>query len=142
MDQVEKLLDEVYAGRERLTRDEIHHHAVAVGASAEVVDAVEALPEGEYAYDEASEAIAQLGTRDTGSSSPTGGVPAEELDDADLSRELRHLHETRDDTFRHGAPQAVLNHDKRTEELEAEYLRRFPDRAVDPRRLRPAETPD
>ncbi|MFI5909748.1 DUF6158 family protein [Dactylosporangium sp. NPDC051541] len=137
MDEVEKLLDAVYTGRERLTREEIHRHAVAVDAPVEVLDAVEALPEGEYAYDEASEALAQLGGRESGSTSPTGGVPARELDDADLSRELRHLHETRDDTFRHGSSQALLNHDSRTEELEAEYLRRFPDRAVDPARVRP-----
>ncbi|WP_433202880.1 DUF6158 family protein [Dactylosporangium sp. CS-047395] len=136
MDEVEKLLDAVYAGNERVTREEIHRHAVAAEAPGAVIDAVDALPEGEYAYDEASEALAQLKSRD-GAASTTGGVPPEGLDDTDLSRELRHLHETRDDTFRHGSEQALANHDARTAELEAEYLRRFPDRAVDPHRLRP-----
>ncbi|WP_433606440.1 DUF6158 family protein [Dactylosporangium sp. CA-139114] len=133
MDEVEKLLDAVYTGRERVTREEIHRHAVAVDAPAGVIDAVETLPEGEYAYDEASEALAQLAPPVITS----GGVPAQALDDSDLSRELRHLHETRDDTFRHGSVQALANHDSRTAELEAEYLRRFPDRAVDPQRIRP-----
>jgi Family of unknown function (DUF6158)/Protein of unknown function (DUF2795) len=142
MDEVEKLLDTVYTGNERITREEIRRHAVAAEAPANVVEAVDALPEGEYAYDEAGEALAQLRSDAGGGVSATGGVPPEELDDSDLSRELRHLHETRDDTFRHGSPQALAHHDARSAELEAEYLRRFPDRAVDPHRLRPAGSPD
>ncbi|MEU7874744.1 DUF6158 family protein [Dactylosporangium sp. NPDC049140] len=141
MNEVEKLLDTVYTGNERVTREEIRRHAVAAEAPANVVDAVDALPEGEYAYDEAGEALAQLRSGTGGGTSLTGGVPPENLDDSDLSRELRRLHETRDETFRHGPPQALANHDARSADLEAEYLRRFPDRAVDPHRLRPGRSP-
>jgi hypothetical protein len=128
MDEVEKLLDVMYAGQERLTSGEIQRHAVATDAPAAVVDRLESLPEGEYAYDEALEALA--------ADRPDGGVPAGELTDDDLLRELTHLHETRDDTFRHGSAQALEHHDERTAALEAEYLLRFPDREVDPGRLR------
>jgi hypothetical protein len=130
MDEVENLLDVMYAGRERLTAGEIQRHAVAADAPAAVLELLDALPEGEYTYDEVLDALAGGNTGDG------VGVPASELSDDDLSRELGHLHETRDDTFRHGSPQALANHDARTEELEGEFLRRFPDRAVDPRRLR------
>jgi hypothetical protein len=65
-----------------------------------------------------------------------GGVPARELSDEDLARELTRLYSTRDDALRHGSAQALERHTSRTEELEAEYLRRFPDREVDPERLR------
>lgn len=64
------------------------------------------------------------------------GVPPGDLADGDLLRELAHLHATRHDTFRHGSGDALDHHNERTAELEAEYLRRFPDREVDPDRLR------
>ncbi len=67
---------------------------------------------------------------------PTLGIEPAVLSNEDLLRELRSLHETRHDTFRHGADDALANHDRRTAELEREYLRRFPDREVDPQRLR------
>jgi hypothetical protein len=66
----------------------------------------------------------------------TGGVPARDLSDDDLTRELTQLYSTRDDTLRHGSEQALSTHTRRTQELEAEYLRRFPDREIDPERLR------
>ena len=66
----------------------------------------------------------------------TMGVPASDLAEADLVRELAHLHETRHDTFLHGSPDALDAHTNRTAELEAEYLRRHPEREVDPRRMR------
>ena len=50
--------------------------------------------------------------------------------------ELAHLHETRHDTFLHGSDDALEFHTLRTTELEAEYLRRTPDRVVDARRTR------
>lgn len=58
------------------------------------------------------------------------GVPAAELTDDDLARELAHLHETRHDTFLDGSQDALRTHTERMLELEAEYLRRFPDRAA------------
>jgi hypothetical protein len=65
----------------------------------------------------------------------TSGVPASALADSDLLRELASVHRTRHTTLRHGSDPALVNHDQRTEELEREYLRRFPDREIDPERL-------
>ncbi len=64
------------------------------------------------------------------------GIDAGELSEQALMRELAHLHATRHDTFLHGAPDALREHTARTFELEQEYLRRHPDRDVDPRRTR------
>lgn len=64
------------------------------------------------------------------------GVPARELKDEVLERELQHLHETRHDTFLHGSEDALAFHTVRTGELEQEYLRRNPDRVLDARRTR------
>jgi hypothetical protein len=64
------------------------------------------------------------------------GVPARDLSDEALERELGHLHETRHDTFLHGSEDALAFHGRRTSELEEEYLRRNPDRVVDARRTR------
>jgi hypothetical protein len=63
------------------------------------------------------------------------GVPADELSDEDLLRELASVHRTRHETLRHGSEQALVHHDERMLELEDEYLRRFPQREVDPQRL-------
>ena len=64
------------------------------------------------------------------------GVRPEDLEESDLLRELRHLHTTRHDTFLHGSPDALQEHSRRTVELEDEYLRRHPEREVDPARTR------
>ena len=74
----------------------------------------------------------------TGGSSGSGGqrVPGADLAEEDLLRELAHLHETRHTTFLHGSDDALAAHTRRTEQLEAEYLRRHPEREVDPERLR------
>ncbi|MEZ0073879.1 DUF6158 family protein [Planotetraspora sp. GP83] len=66
----------------------------------------------------------------------TMGVDPQDLDDDDLFRELRSLHETRSDTLFHGSDDALERHTSRTEELEGEYLKRYPDRHIDPERLR------
>lgn len=67
----------------------------------------------------------------------TTGVPARDLTDGDLDRELKHLHETRHETFLDGTEDALRAHTERMLELEGEYLRRFPDRAApDPMRTR------
>jgi hypothetical protein len=67
----------------------------------------------------------------------TGGGPAaQDLSDEDLLREMAHLHETRTTTLRHGSPDALAAHTHRQEALEQEYLRRWPEREVDPQRLR------
>lgn len=64
------------------------------------------------------------------------GIPGSELTEQVLLRELAHLHSTRHETFLHGAPDALREHTARTFELEQEYLRRHPEREVDPRRTR------
>ena len=64
------------------------------------------------------------------------GVSPEDLAETDLIRELEHLHRTRHDTFLHGAPDALREHTSRSAELEQEYLRRHPERDVDPARTR------
>jgi Family of unknown function (DUF6158) len=66
---------------------------------------------------------------------PGLGVEPAALSDDDLLRELRSVHDTRHETFRHGSDDALANHDRRTAELEREYLVRFPHREVDPQRL-------
>lgn len=64
------------------------------------------------------------------------GIDPSTLDTEDLLRELRSLHDTRHETLRHGSEGALENHNRRMLELEKEYLRRFPQREVDPARLR------
>lgn len=65
------------------------------------------------------------------------GLPAGKLNDEDLDREVSHLHNTRHETFLNGSSNALKAHTERMLELEAEYLRRFPDRAQpDPMRVR------
>ena len=68
----------------------------------------------------------------------TTGLPAGDLDDAALERELRRLYATREDTFFNGSPQALATHTERMLELEAEYARRFPERTA-PDQLRTRE---
>lgn len=64
------------------------------------------------------------------------GIDPTRLDDDELRTELKHLHETRHETFRHGSDDALAVHTERTAELEREYLRRWPHREVDPERTR------
>jgi hypothetical protein len=63
-------------------------------------------------------------------------VPATDLAEQALLRELASLHGTRNETFLHGSDDALAEHTSRTSELEAEYVRRHPERAIDPQRLR------
>lgn len=58
---------------------------------------------------------------------PPRGIPPAELPDADLERELRHLYDTRAETFFNGSGQALERHTERTLALEAEYARRNPE---------------
>ena len=64
------------------------------------------------------------------------GVPAADLPEEDLLRELASVHRTRHETFLHGSTQSVVAHTERSWELENEYLRRHPEREIDPERLR------
>ena len=64
------------------------------------------------------------------------GIPPQDLADEDLFRELGSLYRTREDTLRHGSDDALRFSSERTQALETEYLRRYPQREVDPQRLR------
>ncbi|WP_326821129.1 DUF6158 family protein [Streptosporangium sp. NBC_01639] len=66
----------------------------------------------------------------------TMGIDPADLTEDDMLRELRHLHATRTEALLHGSGDALANHTTRTEELEREYLRRHPERDIDPGRLR------
>jgi hypothetical protein len=71
-----------------------------------------------------------------GASGSADGIPARDLSLAGLLAEIRALHHTRYDTLRYGSSRELRTHLARTGELEREYLRRFPDREVDPARTR------
>lgn len=58
------------------------------------------------------------------------GVPASQLSDEDLVREVCHLHVTRHETFLNGGQDAFETHTSRMLALEHEYLRRFPETAM------------
>lgn len=134
MRDVSSILDEIFVGQERLSRDEIYRRAQITGTSVEMVEAFDALPEGEYAQDEVAEAIERVFMETGVPDSP--GVPSSELSDPDLLREMWDLHRTRHETLRHASDHALSHHTDRLAELEAEYLRRFPEREIDPERLR------
>jgi hypothetical protein len=135
MPTIQELLDEIFAGQERVTRDEIQRRALAADLAARDLAALDALPEGEYAQDEVADALG-TGASDALADGPDEGVAAVELDDDSLLRELASLHRTRHETFLHASSQALQRHSVRTTELEMEYLRRHPERDVDPERLR------
>ncbi len=128
-----RFFDDLYVGQARVTRDEIYRRVVSEDAPVEVVTALDGLPEGGVRPGRGDEALHQIGEPDSGILS---GVPATELDNENLLRELAGMHRTRFETLRHGSDQALAHHDQRTAELEDEYLRRFPDREVDPMRTR------
>ncbi|MFA5891352.1 MAG: DUF6158 family protein [Actinomycetota bacterium] len=54
------------------------------------------------------------------------GIPARNLDDAILERELRQMWRTREDTVVNGGAHAIRAHTDRMLELEHEYIARFP----------------
>lgn len=66
------------------------------------------------------------------------GIAPAQLEDEDLERELRHLHETRHETFLNGSEDAFQAHTERMLALEEEYAKRFPDR-TSPDRMRTRE---
>ncbi len=58
--QLDTFLDALYHGHERLTSGEIRRSAVSADLPADVLTRIDALPEGEYAQDEAAEALQAL----------------------------------------------------------------------------------
>jgi hypothetical protein len=132
----ETFVDQIYGSQERLTRDEIQRRAVVAELPAETLAALDALPEGEYAYDEVTAAVVGVGAPQDLLGPDASGVPADQLSDEDLFRELKSLHRTRNETLRHGSDHALDTHTQRQDELEEEYVRRFPQREIDPERER------
>jgi hypothetical protein len=126
MRQLDLLLDEVYRGQERVSRDELYRRAVAEDSPVGVLDALDALPAGDYSQDEVAEALAYAD--DEPADGTSTGIAPDRLDETDLFRELGQLYRTRLDTLRHGPDHALTNHNDRMAELETEYLRRFPER--------------
>jgi hypothetical protein len=55
-------LDEAYSGQERLSSADLQRGAVAADLPATALTRIDALPEGEYAQDEAAEALRTLDT--------------------------------------------------------------------------------
>lgn len=55
--ELNALLDDIYHGQERVTQAEIHRRAVAAELPAELLSRISALPQGEYAMDEASDLL-------------------------------------------------------------------------------------
>ena len=54
---LDDFLDTAYVGQERLSAAELQRSAVAADLPATVLTRIDALPEGEYAQDEAAEAL-------------------------------------------------------------------------------------
>jgi hypothetical protein len=57
---LDAFLDDVYVGHERLTSADLQKNAVAADLPASLLTRIDALPEGEYAQDEAAEALREL----------------------------------------------------------------------------------
>ena len=57
---LDEFLDDAYVGQERLTAADLQRIAVAADLPATVLARIDALPEGEYAQDEAAEALRAL----------------------------------------------------------------------------------
>ncbi|SCE83694.1 hypothetical protein GA0074695_1497 [Micromonospora viridifaciens] len=55
--QVDELLDDIYHGQERITQADIYRRAVAAELPAELLTRIAALPQGEYAVDEAADLL-------------------------------------------------------------------------------------
>jgi hypothetical protein len=54
---LDEFLDTAYVGQERLSAADLQRSAVAAELPATVLTRIDALPEGEYAQDEAAEAL-------------------------------------------------------------------------------------
>jgi hypothetical protein len=57
---LDAFLDDAYVGQERLTSADLQRSAIAADLPASVTARIDALPEGEYAQDEAAEALRLL----------------------------------------------------------------------------------
>jgi hypothetical protein len=57
---LDEFLDDAYAAHERLTSGDLQRSAIAADLPATALTLIDALPEGEYAQDEAAEALRSL----------------------------------------------------------------------------------
>ena len=57
---LDEFLDDAYVGQERLTSADLQRSAIAADLPATALTRIDALPEGEYAQDEAAEALRAL----------------------------------------------------------------------------------
>jgi len=57
---LDEFLDEAYSAHERLTSGDLQRSAIAADLPATAMTRIDALPEGEYAQDEAAEALRDL----------------------------------------------------------------------------------
>jgi hypothetical protein len=57
---LDEFLDDAYVGQERLTSADLQRGALAADLPATALTRIDALPEGEYAQDEAAEALRTL----------------------------------------------------------------------------------
>jgi hypothetical protein len=55
--QLDELLDDIFRGQERVTQANIYRRAVSAELPAELLSRIAALPEGEYAVDEAADLL-------------------------------------------------------------------------------------
>jgi len=53
------LLDDIYHGQERITQADIQRRAVAAELPADLLTRIAAMPQGEYAFDEATELLGE-----------------------------------------------------------------------------------
>ena len=122
---VSALLEGIFAGSEQVNVEEMRRRAAVADLPRELTAAIGELPEGLYSLKDAQAAL-RLGE----------GIPADELSEEDLLREMESLGSTRADTMRHGSWAALARHTTRMHELENEYLERHPDREISPGRTR------
>ena len=58
--EIDSFLERAYDGLERLSSGDLQRRAIAADLPAEALTRIDALPEGEYAIDEAAEALRAL----------------------------------------------------------------------------------
>jgi hypothetical protein len=58
--ELDAFLDQAFEAHERMTSGDLQRRAIAADLPAEAMTRIDALPEGEYAQDEASEALREL----------------------------------------------------------------------------------
>ncbi|MEU1685804.1 hypothetical protein [Micromonospora sp. NPDC005707] len=55
--QLDELLDDIFRGQERMSQADIYRRAVSAELPADLLSRIDALPEGEYAVDEAADLL-------------------------------------------------------------------------------------